>query len=244
MISITNSGGEILKAIYDYVGTFEFYDMSNYFWVMLGVFLLIYATNVSSCNLYKVLLFYHGILYCTFLGAIANIEVRLSLIFTIISWIIIEVLTTQKKQIFVMLGLFIILNRFILRVLLYFDCSMMMKPFYLLIAVILSMILSLVFIKKSRCFHNENSQANIFIFLPADILASGLCEIVWKQSDGAWKFFHGEMAPYEYYVYMSKIEIRQFHILLFYFIVFFIMYGIGVKILKIREKDGHPSSVG
>ena len=37
---------------------------------------------------------------------------------------------------------------------------------------------------------------------------SGVCEVLWKQSEGAWKFFYEKNAVYEYLIYMSKIEIN------------------------------------
>ena len=49
--------------IYQFVGTFEFYEISNYIWILYGIFLLIYATNSSNLNLFKTTLFGWG--YCT-----------------------------------------------------------------------------------------------------------------------------------------------------------------------------------
>lgn len=87
-------------------------------------------------------------------------------------------------------------------------------------------------------YHNvvkEFFYDNIPILLTSDILASGLCEIVWRQSDGAWKFFYEKEVAYEYFVYMSKIEIREFYILLFYIVVFLVISCLGSKILKLRK---------
>lgn len=49
--------------IYQFVGTFEFYEISNYIWILYGIFLLIYATNSSNLNLFKTTLFGWGLLY-------------------------------------------------------------------------------------------------------------------------------------------------------------------------------------
>lgn len=226
-----------MEEIYKFVGTFEFYEMSNYIWILFGVFLLIYATNASNFNLFKAILFIYGILYGTFFGGIVNMGI-LSILFVIIFlWIIVEIFMIRKRELFSMMGVFILLTRFVLRILLYLNHSMEMKQIFSLLSVIVAMSCTLILYKLKRYYPNvpkELIHGNIFILLTTDFLVSGLCEIVWKQSEGAWKFFYEKNAVYEYLVYMSKIEIREFHILLFYLVSFFVIYGLGVKILKMR----------
>ncbi len=224
-----------MENIYKLVGTFEFYELSNYIWVLFGIFLMIYATNASNFNLFKAILFNYGILYGTFLGGIANMRMRYVLLVTIAIWIMVEIFMVRKEELFCDIGVFILLQRFVYRILLYFERSMEIKQFFLILSVFIAVFCIIIMHKLN--YHNVVKKffyGNIFILLTSDILVSGLCEIVWKQSDGAWKFFYGKTAVYEYFVYMSKIEIRDFYILLFYIVAFLVIYCVGSKILKLR----------
>lgn len=226
-----------MEKIYKLVGTFEFFEISNYIWILFGIFLLIYATNAINFNLFKVILFSYGILYATFFCGIAKMGMLHILFVTVILWIIVEIYMIRKKELFVMMGVFILLSRFILRILLYVNHSMDMKQVFTIVSFVVAMFCTFILYKLKRYYQNvpkEIYQGNIFILLTTDFLVSGLCEIVWKQSEGAWKFFYEKNAVYEYFVYMSKIEIREFHILLFYIVAFLVIYSIGIKIFRLR----------
>lgn len=38
--------------IYQFVGTFEFYEISNYIWILYGIFLLICKRSITECLMY------------------------------------------------------------------------------------------------------------------------------------------------------------------------------------------------
>ncbi len=82
------------------MGTFEFYELSNYIWVLFGIFLMIYATNPSNFNLFKAILFNYGILYGLLLGGIANMRMLYVLVVTIAIWIIVEIIMVRRKELF------------------------------------------------------------------------------------------------------------------------------------------------
>lgn len=143
----------------------------------------------------------------------------------------------RKEDLFVMMGVFLLLSRCILRILLYVNHSMEMKQVFTIVSFIVAMFCTFILYKLKRYDQNvpkEIFQGNIFILLTTDFLVSGLCEIVWRQSEGAWKFFYEKNAVYEYFVYMSKIEIRELHVLLFYVVAFLAIYSIGIKIFRLR----------
>ncbi len=227
-----------MENIYKLVGTFEFYELSNYIWVLFGIFLMIYATNPSNFNLFKAILFNYGILYGSLLGGIANMRMLYVLVVTIAIWIIVEIIMVRRKELFCEIGVFILLQRFTYRIMLYFKRSLEIKQIFFILSVIIAILCIFIIHMLKKNYHNvvkEFFYDNIPILLTSDILASGLCEIVWRQSDGAWKFFYEKEAVYEYFVYMSKIEIREFYILLFYIVVFLVISCLGSKILKLRK---------
>lgn len=225
--------------IYQFVGTFEFYEISNYIWILYGIFLLIYATNSSNLNLFKTTLFGWGLLYGTYWGGITGIGILPVCLITITIWIIIAILMSQRESFYSLTGVFIFLTRFILRVILYLNHSMEMKRFSLLLSVVLAILCILILHKLKRYYKSIFKGAfcgYVFILLAADYLVSGVCEVLWKQSEGAWKFFYEKNAVYEYLIYMSKIEIRESYILFFYLVTFCVVYSMGVKLLKLRVK--------
>lgn len=229
-----------MENIYNIVGTFEFYEMSNYIWILYGVFLLIYATNRSNLNLFKTTLFGWGLLYGTYLGGIASIGILPVCLVVIIFWIIVEIIMSRKREFFSMMGVFIFLTRFVYRIMLYVNHSMEMKRIFSLLSVVLAMLCTLILHQSKRYYKSIQKElfyGYIFILLTTDYIVSGLCEIIWKQSEGAWKFFYEKNAVYEYFVYMSKIEIRELYILIFYFVAFLVIYSIGVKLLKFRLRE-------
>ena len=145
---------------------------------------------------------------------------------------------SQRESFYSLTGVFIFLTRFILRVILYLNHSMEMKRFSLLLSVVLAILCILILHKLKRYYKSIFKGAfcgYVFILLAADYLVSGVCEVLWKQSEGAWKFFYEKNAVYEYLIYMSKIEIRESYILFFYLVTFGVVYSMGVKLLKLRE---------
>lgn len=192
-----------MKTLYQFAGTFEFYEISNYLWILFGVFLLIYATKRENFNLFKIVIFVYGILYGT------------------------------------LVGVFLVVNRFLLRILLYFDHSSTLKETIIILSMIASILLVCAIYMLQKKFgkkeRKEDYRDRVFVLLSTDFAASGLCEVFWKQSEGTWKFFHDKNAVYEYYIYMSKIEIREIHILIFYVIIFCLIYLAGMMALKIRR---------
>lgn len=229
-----------MEKIYKLVGTFEFYEMSNYIWILYGVFLLIYATNRSNFNLFKTTLFGWGLLYGTYFGGITGIGILPTCLIIMILWITVEIIMNRKREFFCMMGVFIFLTRFVLRIMLYLNHSMEMKRIFSLLSVVLAILCTLILYKSKKYYKSilkEPFYEYIFILLTTDYIVSGLCEVMWKQSEGVWKFFYEKNAVYEYFVYMSKIEIREYYILIFYLVTFLVIYSIGVKLLKYRFRE-------
>jgi hypothetical protein len=117
-----------------------------------------------------------------------------------------------------------------------YSCSQQSKDdlfHYTSTVIIYPCIISIIFI----CYYCSSHSLKPFILLAADYLVSGVCEVLWKQSEGAWKFFYEKNAVYEYLIYMSKIEIRESYILFFYLVTFCVVYSMGVKLLKSRGRE-------
>lgn len=228
-----------MKTLYQFAGTFEFYEISNYLWILLGVFLLIYATNREDFNLFKIVIFVYGILYGTLVGGMLKLGMPYILVGIVLTWILVEILLNYKKDWFGLVGVYLVVNRFLLRILLYFDHSSTSKETIIILSMIASILLVCAIYMLQKKFgkkeRKEDYRDRVFVLLSTDFAASGLCEVFWKQSEGTWKFFHDKNAVYEYYIYMSKIEIREIHILIFYVIIFCLIYLAGMMALKIRR---------
>ncbi len=92
------------------------------------------------------------------------------------------------------------MQRFTYRIMLYFKRSLEIKQIFFILSVIIAILCIFIIHMLKKNYHNvvkEFFYDNIPILLTSDILASGLCEIVWRQSDGAWKFFYEKEVAYE-----------------------------------------------
>lgn len=227
-----------MKELYEFVGNSEFYEFSNIIWVLLGVFLIVYATSKSGYPLFKIVFFVYGILYGSFLGGIIVKRTIYIWIGIILFWIVSEICMQYRKKLILELGIFILLSRFFLRFALFAKHTMEVKGIFIILSMVTALLVVIVFGKNTVLNMtkrwNNSIKEKVFLLISVDLVASGLCEIIGKQSEGAWKFFFDDKGIFEYYIYMSKIEIREIHIFLIYMFFLFFFYFIGIKVLGRR----------